>query len=137
MDYEGTVYFRLGSQGMGQGKFKEPRDVAYDHRNQRVLVSDSKNHCIQILDLNGRFSFSFGIKGREKGAFMFPQGMPVDQQGCIYVADQENILVQIFNQNGTFLNELVVPIEKTWRNWDNVRRETCGFEPRGTYGPNS
>jgi len=107
VDCEGTLYFRLGSQGMGKGKFNEPRDVAFDHGNQRLLVSDSQNHRIQIFDLNGRFRFSFGIKGKEKGAFMFPQGIAVDRQGYIYVADQGNNRVQIFNRNGTFLKELL------------------------------
>merc|ERR1711936_618821 len=69
----------------------------------RVIVSDSNNHRLQIFDVNGKVLTTFGSEGTEEGQFKFPRGVAVDEQGFIFVADSGNNRIQIFNPDGTFL----------------------------------
>lgn len=50
------------------------------------------------------FSFSFGNFGNNNGEFNQPRGIALDQTGNIYVADKNNHRIQIFDQNGGFLD---------------------------------
>jgi len=47
----------------------------------------------------------WGEDGEEQGQFSFPQGMAIDQEGNLYVADTMNSRVQKFTSNGQFLQE--------------------------------
>jgi DNA-binding beta-propeller fold protein YncE len=46
---------------------------------------------------------SFGTQGEEDGQFWFPNGIAVDGQGRIYVADSNNGRMQAFDKDGKFL----------------------------------
>jgi len=46
---------------------------------------------------------SFGSQGEEDGQFWFPNGIAVDSQGRIYVADSNNGRMQAFDKDGKFL----------------------------------
>ena len=46
---------------------------------------------------------SFGTQGEEDGQFWFPNGIAVDEQGRIYVADSNNGRMQAFDKDGKFL----------------------------------
>jgi sugar lactone lactonase YvrE len=47
----------------------------------------------------------WGEDGEEEGQFSFPQGMAIDQEGNLYVADTMNSRVQKFTSNGQFLQQ--------------------------------
>ena len=79
-----------------------PHYIAVSNTN-RVIVSDSNNHRVQIFDVNGRSMFSIGTEGSEEGQFKFPRGVAVDDQGYMIIGDSGNNRVQIFNPDGTFL----------------------------------
>src|SRR2546422_9757840 len=52
------------------------------------------------------FASSFGSGGSENGQFAVPQGIALDKSGNIYVVDQNNNRVEIFDSNGNFVSEL-------------------------------
>ncbi|MDW8275139.1 MAG: 6-bladed beta-propeller, partial [Candidatus Nitrosocaldus sp.] len=49
------------------------------------------------------FLFKFGREGSGDGEFMFPNGVAVDSNGNIIVADTFNNRIQVFDSNGNFL----------------------------------
>ena len=51
----------------------------------------------------GNLKLSFGSQGEEEGQFWFPNGIAVDSQGRIYVADSNNGRMQVFDKDGKFL----------------------------------
>jgi outer membrane protein assembly factor BamB len=48
----------------------------------------------------------FGQQGSEEGRFLNPQGLALDAQGNIYVADTGNSRVQVFDPQGGFLTSI-------------------------------
>jgi DNA-binding beta-propeller fold protein YncE len=71
-----------GEPGSGPGQFNLVHDVWFDMRsNQRRLwVSDRMNHRLQIFSPEGEFV-------EEKTGFRRPNGVWVDPQGTMYVAE--------------------------------------------------
>lgn len=95
---------RSASFGVSDGplRLKEPFGVAVDDRG-RIIVSDGKNHNIQVFSSDGAFLNMFGGRGSENGTFYNPRGVAVDHSGRIIVADSSNHRVQIFDPSGRFI----------------------------------
>lgn len=69
---DGTFVGKFGSSGKEEGQLEHPHYIAVSNTN-RVIVSDSNNHRIQIFDVNGRVLSAFGTEGSEEGQFKFPR----------------------------------------------------------------
>ncbi len=82
--------------------FNRPLGIATDAFG-RILVSDTGNHRVLILDEHGQSVGSFGRFGQGPGELDRPAGLAVDTEGCIYVADSGNRRVQKYDSAGTFL----------------------------------
>ena len=54
---------------------------------------------------DGRFIKSWGTKGEGPGQFNTPHAIATDSKGRLFVADRGNRRIQIFDQEGTFLDE--------------------------------
>ena len=61
-----------GSPGAGYNQFDTPQGVAVDARG-KIYVADSRNHRIQIFDVNGKVLTTFGSEGTDAGQFKFPR----------------------------------------------------------------
>ena len=59
-------------------------------------VSDELNHRIQKFDSNGTFLASYGSYGSGNGQFAVQQGLSIDAQDRLYVADTYNNRIQVF-----------------------------------------
>jgi DNA-binding beta-propeller fold protein YncE len=55
--------FKFGSSGSGNGQFNYPNGVAYDHNNNRIIVTDGTNKNVQVFDKDGNFLFSISESG--------------------------------------------------------------------------
>ncbi|XP_071116979.1 tripartite motif-containing protein 2-like [Haliotis cracherodii] len=84
----------------------QPRYV-WCSRSDRVLVSDSGNHCVKVFNTHGKLLFHFGSYGNKDGQFKFPYGVCADQDDNIIVADHYNDRVVLFSPCGEFLQNLV------------------------------
>lgn len=69
---DGMFVGKFGSCGSKPGQLEHPHYIAVSSTN-RVIVSDSNNHRIQIFDVNGRVLTTFGTEGSEEGQFKFPR----------------------------------------------------------------
>jgi hypothetical protein len=98
-----------GTSGTGPGEFAAPADIAICGTDQ-VYVSDETNHRIQRFDYGGLFISRWGVNngdgtpGAGGGEFAFPDGIAVDHECNVYVAEPaNNNRVQIFDKSGDVL----------------------------------
>ena len=74
-----------------------------DHSTVAVTIPDYSKDNIE--------SSAFGASGNDNGKFMLPWGVAVRSDGCIAVADHANNRIQMFDNQGVFLQ--VVPDSET------------------------
>lgn len=70
-----------------------------------IYVSDFNKHCIVKLNLDGRQIASYGTLGAEPGNFVNPTAIE-EHEGSIYVLDQGNNRVQIFDKEMNYKDEV-------------------------------
>src|SRR5580658_2937146 len=100
----GAFITKWGTAGAGLGQFVSPYGVAVD-ASDNVYVSDggcegcqtdNANNRIEKFTNDGRFITSWGSYGIFDGQFNTPDGVAVDANGNVYVADDLNQRVQVF-----------------------------------------
>jgi len=108
---DGKVLLVLGKAGVsGEGPdvFNQPSDVAVA-ANGDVFVADghdeNSNARIVKFSKDGKFIKAWGKHGKGAGEFEVPHGLAFDSRGRLFVADRGNNLIQIFDQEGKFLEE--------------------------------
>lgn len=114
---EGKLLIVLGEKGTsglrnetrGTPLFNRPADIAFASNGDIYVADGYGNHRIVKLDKYGNWIKSWGEKGKETGNFDNPHNVVVDQSGKVYVADRNNLRVQIFSPEGAFI-----------RAWTNV-----------------
>jgi len=94
----------IAGSGSKFGKLGDPQGVAVD-QDGHVIVSDSRNHRLQVFDMDGNFRFRFGSPGSRDGHFQSPSGVAVTREGDIVVADTMNNRIQIFTKEGKFIKK--------------------------------
>ena len=77
----------------GLGLFFGPRDVALVG-DDRLLVTDTGNHRLQLLTRDGQMLSAIGSFGNQLGQFNEPVGLAEAPDGSIYVADTWNARIQ-------------------------------------------
>ncbi|MEI7437970.1 MAG: NHL repeat-containing protein, partial [bacterium] len=93
----------LYSLGAGSNEFQLPNHIAVDtnQSNGWIYVSDSRANQIRCYT-NSALVKTFGAKGSGNGQFDFPAGLYVSPAQELYVVDQNNDRVQVFNRTGVF-----------------------------------
>jgi streptogramin lyase len=111
MTTEGKVLLTLGKAGEagdGHDTFNQPSAVAIG-RGGDIFIADghggNTNARIVKFDKNGKFIKTWGKKGSAPGEFDCPHGLAIDSQGRLFVADRFNNRVQIFDQDGNFIDQ--------------------------------
>ena len=114
---EGEILMRLGQAGVagtGPGLLNEPTDVI-TAPNGDIFVTDG--HSGQLEDppagstgrilkftAEGEFIMAWGRIGDAPGEFRTPHALAFDSRGRLFVADRGNHRIQIFDQDGNFLD---------------------------------
>ena len=99
---DGTAVRRIGSKGNGNGQFEYPWGLLLV--GDRLYVSDDNLHCVQYFSATtGQYIGQFGSNGNGNGQFSSPRGMSTDGKGNILVVDRSNKRVQVFKEDGTFV----------------------------------
>ena len=132
-DMDGKVLMTLGTEGVpGEDAqhFNKPTDVAFGPKGD-IFVSDGYgNNRIVHFDAQGKFIKAWGTLGTEPARFSIPHAIAMDSKGRIYVADRNNVRVQVFNSDGKLLDSwdnIIVP----WSFWVTAQDEIwiCGSSP--------
>ena len=99
---DGTAVRRIGSKGNGNGQFECPWGLLLV--GDRLYVSDYHLHRVQYFSATtGQYIGQFGSIGSGNGQLSSPRGMSTDGKGNILVADYSNKRVQVFKEDGTFV----------------------------------
>ena len=84
----------------------------------QVFVADTSNHRIAVFDEEGFFKRAIGREGiferafgrgpHEQGVLYYPEGVAVDLDGNVFVADSGNNRISVFDKNGDYVRTLAV-----------------------------
>jgi DNA-binding beta-propeller fold protein YncE len=103
---EGELLTTLGGQGEpGEDRehFNGPTDIAFAPNGDFYVTDGYGNSRVVKFSKNGEYLLAWGRKGTAEGEFNLPHAVEVDSDGQVYVADRENLRVQVFDANGRFL----------------------------------
>jgi streptogramin lyase len=97
-----------GVAGSGQDTFNAPSNTLVAP-NGDIFVADGHggdtNARIVKFTKDGKFIKAWGSKGTAPGQFDTPHMLAMDSAGRLFVADRVNNRIQIFDQDGQFLDE--------------------------------
>jgi sugar lactone lactonase YvrE len=107
---DGKVLMVLGQAGVagdGPNQFNAPSAVLVAP-NGDIFVADghggNTNARIVKFAPDGKFIMTWGHKGSAPGEFDIPHALAMDSRGRLFVADRNNNRIQIFDQDGHFLD---------------------------------
>ncbi len=107
---DGELLMSLGTKGGGRGSdwFWQPNDVLVAPDGSIFVAeghssSPDANARILKFDPSGKLLLTFGRKGTGPGEFDQPHALAMDSRGRLFVGDRSNNRIQIFDQNGRFL----------------------------------
>jgi hypothetical protein len=108
---DGKVLMTLGKAGVagdGPDTFNQPSAIAIAP-NGDLFIADghggNTNARIVKFSSDGKFIKTWGRKGTAHGEFDTPHAVAFDSKGRLFVADRANDRIQIFDQEGQFLDE--------------------------------
>ena len=110
MSPDGQVLLTIGTHGEagdpGDGLLNEPTDLAVNDAGEIfVLVGHGRGEPRLLkFDPSGALITSWGGEGAAPGQFDTPHSI-IASDGRLYVADRQNRRVQIFDEDGTYLDE--------------------------------
>ena len=122
---EGEVLSTIGTPAPAQSglPFNRPTKVAFDPETGEMYISDGYGNArVHKYTPDGKLLFSWGEYGTDPGQFNLVHSIATDGAGRVYVADRENHRVQVFDAEGTFLEQ-----------WVNMYRP-CGLHIDGRSG---
>ena len=101
---EGKLIAQWGNRGTNAGELMMPRSVAVNSRREVFLSEYGLVERVQQFTARGEKLLScFGRPGNAPGEFNRPEGLCVDTQDRIYVADSCNHRIQVFSSEGKFI----------------------------------
>jgi len=114
---EGEILMRLGVAGVpgnDSEHFNQPCDVitapngdifvADGHSGQSQNPAEGSTGRIMKFTADGEFIMEWGEIGIGPGEFRTPHALEFDSQGRLFVADRGNHRIQIFDQDGNYLD---------------------------------
>ena len=102
-----------GVPGNDRTHFARPTDIAWLPDGTFFVTDGYINTRVVKFDRNGGFLMTWGSPGQAHGQFNLPHAIDIDRNRRLYVADRANHRLQVFDENGTFLDE-----------WPNIRSPT-------------
>ena len=108
---DGTLLMTLGKAGVagdGPDEFNMPSAV-FVAPNGDIFVGDGhggeSNARVMKFSKDGALIKTWGMRGTGPGEFELPHALAMDASGRLFVGDRGNNRIQIFDQDGNFLDE--------------------------------
>ena len=108
---DGRVLMTLGKAGVagsGPDEFNAPSAVLVAP-NGDIFVADghggNTNARIVKFTKDGKFIKSWGKKGSGPGELDIPHALAMDSRGRLFVGDRQNNRIQIFDQDGNYIDQ--------------------------------
>ena len=108
---QGKILLTLGKAGVagdGPDTFNRPSGVVVA-QDGSIFVADGhggdSNARVVKFSKDGKFIKSWGKKGTGPGEFGELHAIAIDSKGRLYVADRGNKRIQIFDQDGNFIDQ--------------------------------
>ena len=92
-------------EGNDDKHFGRPTDIAFLPDGTFFVSDGYTNRRVVKFDKNGAFVKAWGKEGTAPGEFNTPHGIATDKNRRVYVADRSNSRIQVFDENGTFLDQ--------------------------------
>lgn len=109
---DGEVLLTLGTPGLAgdpPSRLNQPVDVAVAPNGDIFVAEGHSNNSgvarISKFSADGTYIKSWGRFGSAPGELRVPHGLAFDSRGRLFVADRGNHRVQIFDQDGNFLDQ--------------------------------
>jgi sugar lactone lactonase YvrE len=110
--YDGKLVMTLGEvdvQGTDERHFAEPTDIDWLPDGTFFVADGYVNTRIVKFDKNGKFLMAWGVKPKDPAnpgpnEFNTPHSVAVGKDRRVYVADRGHSRVQVFDENGKFLD---------------------------------
>ena len=83
--------------------FNMPANLAVAPNGDIFVADGYGGHKVHRFDREGRLLLSWGRQGRGPGEFELVHNVWIDSRGRVLICDDENDRIQIFTQDGTFL----------------------------------
>lgn len=106
---DGELLMKLGVEGVaanGKTVFNKPSDMLVAP-NGDIFIADGHdaggNNRIVKLSKDGEFIMEWGTTGSGQGEFQDPHALAMDSQGRLFVGDRANSRIQLFDQEGNYL----------------------------------
>ena len=108
---DGQLLLRLGTAGKagdGPGEFNAPSAVV-TAPNGDIFVADGHggdtNARVVKFTKEGKFIKTWGKKGSGPGEIDIPHAIAMDSRGRIFLGDRQNNRIQIFDQDGNYIDQ--------------------------------
>jgi sugar lactone lactonase YvrE len=108
---DGRVLMRLGTAGVAgrdQTHFEQPTAIAFAP-NGDVFIGEghggNRGNRIVKFSKDGRYIKEWGRKGTGPGEFDIVHNLAFDSKGRLLVADRNNNRIQVFDQDGKFIQQ--------------------------------
>lgn len=139
------VYNSLGVKlfNIGDGEILMPVDLCLD-RQDNLYVADSLSDHVKVYDPCGVWLFNIGQTGSDVGQFIAPSAVkvvyreiaPGDEVAELYVADQGNFRIQVFDLAGNFqrtFGKIIGMRSWRWEVWTGkfIKLQSLDFDALG------
>jgi len=102
---EGRLLLTIGGTcGQKPGEFGLVTDAVQDRQGNYYIGEYGEYDRIQKFTSDGRFLLAWGGHGSDPGQLMRPQGLEIDEEDHIWVADSCNHRIQVFDGRGKLLD---------------------------------
>jgi len=108
---EGELLQTIGTKGQAgrdQTHLNRPCDMAIGPNGDVYVADGYGNARVIVFDKSGKCVREWGELGHGPGQFSIVHAIALDSKGRLYVADRNNVRIQVFTTDGKYLEE--------WRN---------------------
>ena len=95
---DGKLIASVGQQGSKPLEFNGPCGVAISPKTGQIYVVDCGNHCIQVLNPDLTFSYSFSSKRSAEGQ----HSIAINDKGLVYISNMCSHCIQVFTSEGKY-----------------------------------